>query len=148
MPGLVALGQAANELIDSRDLLSTEVARLRNKLEEGIVAGFPEALPCFKSDERLPHVTAIVFPGIANEALLYALNRRGVYASIGGGSFQQIGLILEASGLPKAHAHSAISFSLSRLTTEDEVDNAIEIITDTAKKLRRATAALIPKEKG
>jgi cysteine desulfurase len=145
VPGLVALGQAANELSDTRDLLNTEIARLRNKLEEGIQDQVPEAQICFKHAERLPHVTTIMFPGIANESLLYTLNRRGVYASIGGGSFQQIGLLLEAAGIEKTLAHTALSFSLSRLTTEEEIDRAIEIISESAKKLRKASITLIPK---
>lgn len=144
IPGLVALGQAAVELIDSRDLLGTEIARLRNKLEEGIQEGFPDTLIFFKEEERLPHITVLGFPGIANEALLFNLNRKGVYASIGGGSFQQIGLVLSASGTPERLAHTAISFSLSRETTEDEIDRAIEIIVETAKKLRKFSLAFPP----
>jgi cysteine desulfurase len=136
VPGLVALGQAAKEAVDSRDLLCTEVARLRNKLEQGIVTAFPDAIPFFRDEERLPNCTAIAFPGIANEALLYLLNRKGVYASIGGGEFQQIGLILIASGIDETLAHTALNFSLSRETTEDEIDRAIDIIADSAKRLR------------
>ncbi len=142
IPGLIALGLAAEELMDSQDLVCTEVARLRNKLEEGVRQGFPDAHVFFKEEERLPHCSTIGFPGIANEALLFSLNRKGVYASIGGGSFQQIGLILEAAGVPPALAHSSVNFSLSRETNEEEVDSAIEIIVDCAQKLRKISQAL------
>jgi cysteine desulfurase len=141
--GLAALGEASNELVDARDLLCTEVARLRNKLEEGIKENYPEAMIFFKEEERLPHCTAIAFPGLANEALLFALNRKGIYASIGGGSLQQIGLILAASGIEETIAHSAISFSLSRETTEEEIDMAIEVIADCAKKMRKISGVLV-----
>lgn len=134
--GLVALGQAAREAIDARDLLCTEVARLRAKFEEGIVSLISDAIPFFQDQERLPNCSAIGFPGVSNEALLYLLNRRGVYATIGGGTYQQIGIVLAASGVEEALAHSAISFSLSRETTEDEIDKAIDIIGDSVKKLR------------
>lgn len=135
--GLAALAAAAEEAIDARDLVCMEVARLRNLLEMGVVAGFPEAIPFFCNQHRLPHITCIAFPGIANEALLFSLNRRGVYACIGGGSFQQIGLVLMASGVSEKIAHTAISFSLSRETTEDEVERATELIVETANRLRR-----------
>ncbi|WP_068470807.1 cysteine desulfurase family protein [Candidatus Protochlamydia phocaeensis] len=128
MPGLVGLAWAAKEALEARDLLCTEVARLRNKLEMGIARVYPAAKVCFKEQERLPHCTTLLFPGIANEALLFALNRKGVCASIGGGNFQQLGLILAACGIEENEAHSAVSFSLSRYTTEDEIDRAIEII--------------------
>lgn len=139
---LIALGQASLETLETRDLLCTEVARLRDKLETNIHDGFPEAQILLKDvQERLPHCTAIAFPGIANEALLYALNRKGVYASIGGGCFQQLALILAASGVSDILAHTAVSFSLSRETTEDEIDNASEIICEAAKRLRKLSLA-------
>ena len=52
--GLVALGQAAREAIDSRDLLCTEVVRLRGKFEEGILSRIPDAVIFFRDQERLP----------------------------------------------------------------------------------------------
>lgn len=140
---LVALAHAAKEALDARNLMCTEVARLRDKLETGIVTGFPDAVLFFQQQERLPNVTAIGFPGIANETMLYALNRRGVYACIGGGSFQQIGLLLIASGIDETLAHCSVNFTLSRETTEEEIDEAVNIIVDTARKLRKLSTKLI-----
>ena len=133
--GLVGLGVAAKEALECRDLLCTEVARLRDKLEKGIMEGFPGAIPFFRDCPRLPNCTAIAFPGIANEALLFKLSRRGVYASIGGGFCQQIGLVLGASGVEASLANACVSFSLSRETTEGEIDAAIPIIVEAAKQL-------------
>lgn len=135
--GLVALGQAARDAIDARDYMCTEVARLRGKLEKGILSLVSDAILFFQDQERLPNCTVIAFPGIANEALLYLLNRKGVYASIGGGTYQQLGLILAASGVDSVLAHTAISFSLSKETTEDQIDSAIEIIADSVQRLRK-----------
>jgi len=142
VPGLVGLGTAAKQALECRDLLCTEVARLRDKLETGILEGFQGATPFFREQERLPNCTTIGFPGIVNEALLFLLNRKGVYASMGGGSFQQLGLILIASGTEEMLAHSAISFTLSRETTEEEVDQAIPIIVESAKHLAKTSAQL------
>lgn len=144
MPMLAGLVTAAKEALDSRDLLCTEIARLRNWLEQGILKGFPQAQVCFKDQERLPHCTTIIFPGIANEALLFALNRRGVCASIGGGNFQQLAFLLAASGIEENLAHSAISFSLSRYTTEDEIDRAVSIVVDSAQTLARFSEHIEP----
>lgn len=142
VPGLVGLGCAAKQALDSLDLLCTETARLRDKLERGVAAGFPDAVIFFKEQDRLPHCTTIGFPGVTNEAMLYLLNRKGVYASIGGGSFQQIGLVLMASGVEESLAHSSISFSLSRETTEEEIDQAITIIVDCANQLVKTSGNL------
>jgi cysteine desulfurase len=135
--GLAALGEAAREAIDARDLVCIEVARLRSKLESGIKTLIPEAVPFFQDQERLPNCTAIGFPGVVNEPLLYLLNQKGVYASIGGGSSQQLKLVLSASGIEEKLAGSAVSFSLSRETTEDEIDRAIEIVGECVKHLRK-----------
>lgn len=143
VPLLVALGDAAAEALDTRDYLCTETARLRDKLEEGILQAYPDAVIFFRDSERLPHCTTIAFPGIINESFLFALNRRNVFASIGGGSFQQISLLLTASGVPEALAQTAINFSLSRYTTEDEVDRALNIINDAAQRLRKTSFRLI-----
>lgn len=135
--GLVALGQAAREAIDARDLICTEAARLRSLLETEIVERIPDASVFFRDQERLPNCSAIAFPGVSNEALLYALSRKGVFASIGGGTFQQIGLLLEACAATPEMAQSAVSFSLSRETTEEDIERAVEVIVSCVKSLRR-----------
>lgn len=143
VPLLAALGTAAKEALETRDLMCTEIARLRHKLEQGIKEKISEAVLFFQDQERLPHITVIAFPGIPNEAMLYALNRQNLFASIGGGSFQQIGLILNASGIDPVLSHTALSFSLSRETTEEEIDRAITIIADVAKRLRKTSQYLL-----
>lgn len=140
---LVALGEAAVEALDARDFLCTEVARLRDKFEEGIVAGYSQARVLFKDSPRVPNITAIAFPGIANEALLYALNSRGVYGCIGGGSFQQIGLVVKACGVEESIANSVVSFSLSRETTESEIDGAIQIVVEEALRLQKMSEMIV-----
>ncbi|WP_193354018.1 cysteine desulfurase family protein [Candidatus Protochlamydia sp. R18] len=147
MASLVALAYAAKETLECRDLLCTETARLKHKLETGIVKAYPQARICFRECERLPHCTTLLFPGIANEALLFNLNRKGVYANIGGGNFQQLGLLLSACGLEENLAYSAVSFSLSRYTTEEEIDRAIELIVESAWQLNRTSYKLFETER-
>jgi cysteine desulfurase len=143
VPLLVGLGQAAIEAEQNKNLYGTEVARLRDKLEQGICSLYPEATILFHDQERLPHITAISFPAIRNEALLFALNQKNIFASMGGGQLQSIELILQACGLEKSIAQCALSFSLSKDTTETSIDRAIEIITDAAKRLRRLSKGLV-----
>ena len=120
--------------------MCTEVARLRDLFEFEITSQIKNAKVFFQNQERLPHVSAIAFPGIANEALLFALNRKGVYASIGGGNFQQIGLLLIASEVDETVAHSALNFSFSRETSEDDVSCAVDIIKECVSKLRKISS--------
>jgi len=147
MPSLVALANAAKESLENRDYLGTEIARLRDRLENGILQSVPQAVLLFKEQERLPHCTTIAFPGITNESLLFMLNRKGIYASIGGGNFQQLTLILKATGLPDLITHGAISFSLSRYTREEEIDQAITIISENVNDLLSLSNKIITKFK-
>lgn len=125
------------------DHLCTETARLKSKLEQGIVLGVPGSFVFFDESDRLPHCTAICFPGIVGEALLYALHQKGVYASIGGGRLHKLSQVLIACGVENALAHAAVSFSLSYETTEEEIDRAIEAIVAAAKELRKYSEALL-----
>lgn len=146
MSGLAGLACAAEEALESLDLICTETARLRNKLETGLKAIYPIAEICYRNQERLPHCTTILFPGIANEALLFLLNRQKICASIGGGNFQQLALMLSSAGLKDNLAHSAIAFSLSRYTTDEEIDRAIELIGFSAQQLARISNQAITTE--
>lgn len=145
VPALVGLGEAAKEMLSSRDYLCTEIARLKAIFEIEITRRIPEAIVLFETEERLPHITAIAFPGVTSEALLFLLNQKGVYASMGGGSQQQIAYLLEACHVDHSLNNCALSFSFSRETTEDEVERALVIIEQCYAKLRKASEKIIPK---
>lgn len=136
VPGLIALGEACEEALEWRDTFSIEGARLRDRLEEGVMARFEGAFAPFAGVERLPATACLLFPGVNCDALLYRLNQEGLFASFGGGSYQQLALQLEACGIPHPLADCAISLTLSRETTEEEIDEAIELIADQAVQLK------------
>ncbi len=141
--GLVALGKAAEELQENNGFIAMEGARLRDKFEHDLLQAYPEAEVLFGEGERLPTVTTVAFPGIACDALLHGLSEEGVYASFGGGNFQRLSLLLQAAKIDKTLSHTAISFSLSRETTEEEIFLAIERIAMCAKRLRKASEVLL-----
>lgn len=134
---LTGLAEAAKESIEAIDYISTETARLRKKFEKGIEKLGAKIL--FKDKSRLPHITAAVFPNIPNEALLFRLNKDNLYASMGGGNLQQIGFVLNALDIPENESQSALSFALSRETTEEDIDRAIQLIERNLKELEKVT---------
>lgn len=140
--GLISLAAAADEMRESRDFISTEGARLRNKLEKGILAQIPKAKVLFREQERLPHVSCITFEGCPSEALLFYLNQDLVLCSMGGGNLQNVGYVLESCQVPLKEASCALSFSLSRETTDDEIDRTIEIVKAAVTKLAKVSEAL------
>ncbi len=142
-PAAAALAASLSRMGERFDYLCTETARLRDKLEQGIQEGFPDAAVFFQSAERLPNCCAIGFPGVSSEALLYALNRKGIYASMGGGRCQTLSKQLQACGVDPMRAECALSFALSAETSEEEIDRAIEEIVSSAHKMRKLSVGLV-----
>lgn len=125
LPLFVGLGVAIEELSASFDHLCMETVRLRDKLEEGVKLGIPQVHLLYQDIERLPHVSVMEFPGVKGELLAFHLAERGVYVSF------------------DRARESTLSFSLSRLTTEEEIDQAIGMIVDAAQKCRTFSKGLI-----
>ncbi|KAF3361920.1 Cysteine desulfurase IscS [Chlamydiales bacterium STE3] len=145
VPAFIGLGEAAKEAFSARDYICTEIARLKFYFESEVLRRIPEAIIFFENEERLPHITAIAFPGVSSEAFLFLLNRKGLYASMGGGSQQQIGYLLNACGIEHSLANCGLSFSFSRETTEEEVERALIILEQSYAKLRKLSEKIVPK---
>ena len=128
IPSLVSLSAAAQQALLTLDVMGLEVARLRDRLEKRLLERIPGSQVLFNDVLRLPNVAVIFFPRIHQEALLYALNRNKVYASIGGSYHQDLSQLLLASGHDGSIAFAAVSFALSRMTTEAQIDEAVERI--------------------
>ncbi len=137
--GVCAVAAALKGIEELCDEMCLETARLRDKLEKGILKGIPGAQVLFSNVERLPNCSCIAFPGVISDALLYLLHRKGVYASLGGGRAQRLTHILIGSGVEEMLAHSALSFSLSSETTEAEIDEAIQTVISCVKMLRECS---------
>lgn len=137
--GIHSIALALEMLHESLDHVCIETARLRNKLEEGLKAQLPDIIPLFADSERVPHISALAFAGVHAEALLFHLQRHGIYATYNAESFATI---MSACGLDSLLAHSALSFALSYETTDIEIDYAIEKIVLSVKKLRQGSQCL------
>ncbi len=138
--GIVALGKAA-ELAQfwMADGGPDRLAELRDRLERGILSAIEE---CGVNGDGLPRVantSNLYFDHVEAEALVIALDLKGL--SVSGGSACQSGAtepshVLTAMGLTSARARASVRFSLSRLTTAEEVDYALEIIPAAVDRLR------------
>lgn len=133
---LVGLGASAKALHEARDFISTETARIKALFEDEVLETVPGSEVLFFDSERLPHVTAIAFPGVASEPLLYHLNHLDVFACMGGGPFLPLAVSLLEHGLPVKTASSSLSFSFSRYTTEEDALKAASAIRASVEKLR------------
>jgi len=137
---IVGLGKAA-ELASSQLKTSTEhVAKLRDKLEQGLLNGVPKSMVNGNRASRLPNTTSISFEYIEGESILLMLNELGICASSGSactsGSLEP-SHVLRAMGVPFTAAHGSIRFSLSHYNTEEEMDFIIEKLPPIIERLRQ-----------
>jgi cysteine desulfurase len=118
---------------------NTRVKKLRDKLENALMQSCTGAKLNGRKDSRLPNTTNISFEFIEGEAVLLHLDENGVAASSGSacttGSLEP-SHVLRAMGIPYTFAHSSTRFSLSRYTTEEEIDLVIKVMPGIVEKLR------------
>ena len=136
--GIVALGKAA-ELAEQHLPGIVWEKRLRDKLEQGILNTIADTVVNGDSVNRLPNTTNIGFKYIEGEAILLSLDEYGICASSGSactsGSLEP-SHVLRALGLPYSVLHGSIRFSLSRYTTEAEIDRVLEVLPGVINRLR------------
>ena len=138
--GIVGLGKAA-EL--AQEWLATDgpgkLAALRDRLEQGILSHVDEAGVNGAGAPRVANTANLYFDHVEAEALVIALDLKGL--SVSGGSACQSGAtepshVLTAMGLSPARARASIRFSLSKLTTEEEVEEALALVPAAVARLR------------
>jgi cysteine desulfurase len=116
------------------------VAALRDRLENALT-GALESVHVNGTAPRVPNTTNLLFDGVASDRLLATLDRAGVDASGGSAcsaSTPEPSHVLLAMGRSRKDALSAVRFSLSRLTTDADVDRAVAAAIDAVETLRTA----------
>ncbi|MBI2306902.1 MAG: cysteine desulfurase NifS [Rhodocyclales bacterium] len=136
---IVGLGKACELAQAQLATGNSVVRRLRDKLEAGILARVGHAFPTGDVGNRLPNTCNIAFEYIEGEAILLLLNKLGIAASSGSactsGSLEP-SHVMRAMGIPYTAAHGTIRFSLSRDTSEAEVDRVIAAVPPIVERLR------------
>jgi cysteine desulfurase len=138
VPGIVGMGKAA-ELARAALPEMARVARQRDRLERETLARIPDTHVNGRTDARLPNTTNVGFTRLEAEAILLLLSEQGVCASAGAacssGSLEP-SHVLRAMNIDPKVAHGAIRFSLSRYTTDAEIDRALEVLPRVIERLR------------
>jgi cysteine desulfurase len=138
VPGIVGMGKAA-DLARERLGDMSRVATQRDRLESEILSRIEGSAVNGTRESRLPNTTNIGFPRLEAEAILLLLSEQGICASAGAacssGSLEP-SHVLRAMHIDENLAHGAIRFSLSRYTTEAEIDRTLEVLPKVIAKLR------------
>lgn len=148
VPAIVGAGVACREAAEwlSDPSARSRAAALRDRLERGVLDRVPDArINPGEGVARIWSTTNIGFPRLEAEAIIMLLSERGLNASAGAacssGSLEPSPVLL-AMGVPPEYAHGSVRFSISRETTESEVDQAVEIIAESVAALRASSRSL------
>jgi cysteine desulfurase len=135
---IVGMGLAMKQAAGHVEIMNTKVRALRDRLEDAL-AKIPDTVIVGKNADRTPNTLLISLRGIEGEAMLWDLNRAGIAASTGSACASEsleANPIMSAIGEDPELAHTAIRLSLSRFTTDEEIDYVIDVFTKAANRLR------------
>ncbi len=141
--GIVGMGVAADlaaaALVDGQTI--ARIARLRDRLENGILEKIRDAhvIGDRSPGRRVPNTANIAFASLEAEAILLLLSEQEICASAGAacssGSLEP-SPVLKAMGIDDRIGHGAVRFSLSRFTTEEEIDQTLAALPPIITRLR------------
>jgi cysteine desulfurase len=137
--GIVGFGKAAEIAHRSLGADAKRVGGLRDRLEQGLLARVPDARVNGAAVPRTPNTTNITFPGLEGEALLIALDLKGLAVSTGAACSSgavEPSHVLTAIGLSADDARASIRFSLGRHTTAAEIEFALQVVPAAVTQLR------------
>ncbi|MBQ7738615.1 MAG: cysteine desulfurase NifS [Desulfovibrionaceae bacterium] len=139
VPYIVGLGVACQLALDEIKQGTAEMAALRDRLEQGLVAKIPNSRVNGDVEHRLPNTSNISFKNVEGEAILLLLDQLGICASSGSactsGSLEP-SHVLRAMQVPFNFAHGSVRFSLSRYTSAEDIDYVVENMPPVIAKLR------------
>jgi cysteine desulfurase len=135
VPGIMAFARALSLCSDNRE----NVAHLRDHFETRLLERISEIEINARGAHRLPNTSNILFHGISAEALVIALDMRGIAVSTGSacssGSIEPSHVLI-AMGRTRDEAKSCVRFSFGRYNTHEEVEQLIDGVCACISRLR------------
>lgn len=137
--GIIALGKACELAGQFLEDENTRVKAMRDRLEAEILRLIPNVRVNGGAAQRLPNTCSVAFEFVEGEAILLLMSEKGICASSGSactsGSLEP-SHVLRAMGVPFTCAHGSIRFSLSRYTSDQDIDTIISVIPPVIQRLR------------
>ena len=140
VPGIVALGKAAElarEAFSRGDL--EQMSRMRDRLEQTILSQVESTSVNGQGAPRVPNTSSIFFECIEGEALVIALDLKGVAVSTGAACSSgaiEPSHVLTSMGMSPERARGSLRFSLGKQNTPEDVEFALSLISPTVARLR------------
>lgn len=136
VPGIVGFGKAAELCQQDMEKDTARIGALRDRLESELTK-IEESYVNGSIEHRLPHVANISFTYVEGEGLMMGVKDLAVSSGSACTSASlEPSYVLKALGLDDELAHSSLRFGLSRFTTDEEIDYAIDCVKTAVHKLR------------
>ncbi|HVH88399.1 MAG TPA: cysteine desulfurase family protein [Terriglobales bacterium] len=140
LPGIIGLGRAAEIAMRGLDDgTMANVAAQRDRLETSLLDEIDAAGVNSAAAPRVPNTSNIYFDHIEGEAMVIALDLKGLAVSTGAACSSgaiEPSHVLTAMGLPPERARASIRFSIGKHNTEEDVDFALSVVPATVARLR------------
>lgn len=136
---IVGLGKAAELAAEHMEEEATRVKAMRDRLQDGLLTSCPDCRVNGGESPRLPNTLNIAFGYVEGESILLMLDVVGICASSGSACTSaslEISHVIKCMKVPEMFAHGSCRFSLSRYTTDQEIDFALEHIPPVITRLR------------
>lgn len=143
-PGIVGLASAIRLASEELAVESSRLGILRDRLEQGVLAKVSDVSFNGQKALRVPNIANMSFAAIDGESLLLVLDMYGISVSTGSAcnaGATEPSHVLLAMGLERDLAQGSLRFSLGRQNTEDEVDDAVRVLSEAVGRLRESQSA-------
>lgn len=138
VPGIVGLGAAAKLILEDGEAEARRMAALKKKIIEALQARIPDVKVNGQA-EGAPHILSLSFYRTEGESVIINLDSQGICCTAGSACSSGMNLrsrVLTAIGLPEEWLRGTVRVSLSRYTTEEEVDELIAALVSAVGMVR------------
>jgi cysteine desulfurase len=140
VPGIVGFGKACELCMNEMATDTARILPLRNRLQDALLE-LEQSYLNGSVIHRLPHTCNLSFKYLEGEALILSFNKK-IAVSTGSActsASMEPSYVLKAMGIDDDQAHASLRFGLGRFTTAEQIDFAINTVTDAVNNLRRTS---------
>jgi cysteine desulfurase len=144
VPGIVGMGKAIELATQNIEEKMASIRAKRDRLEDALLSTIPDTFTVGERDSRTPNTILISIRGVEGEGMLWDLNNSLIGASTGSACASEdleANTVMLAIGADNELAHTGIRLSLSRFTTDGEVDYVIEHFKKAVERLRAISSS-------
>jgi len=144
VPYIVGMGKAIEIATQNIEAKMADIRAKRDRLEDALLETIPETMTVGDRENRTPNTILISIRGVEGEGMLWDLNNGQIGASTGSACASEdleANTVMLAIGADNELAHTGIRLSLSRFTTDEEVDYVIEHFKNAVSRLRAISSS-------